>query len=112
MFQGCNGEEEYIACQGPKEETTHDFWRMIDQYDVKLIVMLTQLVEKNKEKCHQYYPTIRETFTYENMSIRCSSELDYKTYTQRTLILQKVTKLFLLLNYLSGYLFKLICIYR
>ncbi|KAK0159358.1 hypothetical protein PV328_010243 [Microctonus aethiopoides] len=89
FIKGCNGEEEYIACQGPKEETTHDFWRMIDQYDVKLIVMLTQLVEKNKEKCHQYYPTIRETFTYENMSIRCSSELDYKTYTQRTLILQK-----------------------
>ena len=47
-FQGFSGEEEFIACQGPKEETTYDFWRMIDQYDVKLIVMLTQLVEKNK----------------------------------------------------------------
>ncbi|XP_034948424.1 receptor-type tyrosine-protein phosphatase F isoform X3 [Chelonus insularis] len=89
FIKGFSGMEEYIACQGPKEETTYDFWRMIDQYDVKIIVMLTQLVEKNKEKCHQYFPTIRETFTYENFSIRCSSELDYRTFTQRTLILQK-----------------------
>ncbi|XP_043267007.1 receptor-type tyrosine-protein phosphatase H [Venturia canescens] len=89
FIKGFSGDEDYIACQGPKEETTYDFWRMIDQYDVKIIVMLTQLVEKNKEKCHQYFPTIRETFTYENMAIRCTSELDYKTYTQRTLILQK-----------------------
>lgn len=44
-----------------------------------------------QEKCHQYFPTIRETFTYENMSIRCSMELDYRTYTQRTLVLQKVS---------------------
>jgi len=43
-----------------------------------------------QEKCHQYYPTIRETFRYENMTIRCTSELDYRTHTQRTLVLQKV----------------------
>uniref|UniRef100_A0A0C9RSG0 protein-tyrosine-phosphatase n=1 Tax=Fopius arisanus TaxID=64838 RepID=A0A0C9RSG0_9HYME len=89
FIKGCGGEEEYIACQGPKEETTYDFWRMVNQYDVKLIVMLTQLVEKNKEKCHQYFPTMKETFTYENMSIRCTTEFDYRTYTQRTLVLQK-----------------------
>lgn len=40
-------------------------------------------------KCHQYYPVIRETFGYENITIRCTSELDFRTYTQRTLILQK-----------------------
>ncbi|XP_012279804.1 tyrosine-protein phosphatase 10D isoform X2 [Orussus abietinus] len=92
FIKGCSGEEEYIACQGPKEETTYDFWRMIDQYDVKIIVMLTQLIEKGKEKCYQYFPTIRETFTYESMSIRCTSELDFRTYTQRTLTLQKKDK--------------------
>lgn len=89
FITGYSGEDEYIACQGPKEETTYDFWRMIDQYDVKIIIMLTQLFEKGKEKCHQYFPTIRETFTYEKMSIRCTSELDYRTCTQRTLVLQK-----------------------
>lgn len=89
FIKGYSGEDEYIACQGPKEDTTYDFWRMIDQYEVNIIVMLTQLVEKGKVKCHQYYPVIRETFGYENITIRCTSELDFRTYTQRTLILQK-----------------------
>lgn len=113
-FQGYTGEDEYIACQGPKEETTYDFWRMIDQYNISVIVMLTQLVEKGKvnspivniihtmlfpshidpllfqEKCHQYYPIIKETFRYENMTIRCTSEFDFRTHIQRTLVLQKV----------------------
>ncbi|KAL0134795.1 hypothetical protein PUN28_001517 [Cardiocondyla obscurior] len=92
FIKGYSGEDEYIACQGPKEETTYDFWRMVNQYNINIIVMLTQLVEKGKEKCHQYYPTIKETFRYENMMIRCTSELDFRTHTQRTLVLQKDNK--------------------
>ncbi|XP_076377068.1 phosphatidylinositol phosphatase PTPRQ isoform X2 [Megalopta genalis] len=92
FIRGYTGEDEYIACQGPKEETTFDFWRMMEQYNINIIVMLTQLVEKGKEKCYQYFPTIRETFRYENMTIKCISELDYRSYTQRTLVLQKENK--------------------
>ncbi|XP_076749342.1 phosphatidylinositol phosphatase PTPRQ-like isoform X1 [Xylocopa sonorina] len=92
FIKGYSGEDEYIACQGPKEETTFDFWRMIEQYNINMIVMLTELVEKGKEKCHQYFPTIRETFKYESMTIKCTSELDYRSYTQRTLVLQKENK--------------------
>lgn len=47
-LQGYTGEDEYIACQGPKEETTYDFWRMVNQYNINIIVMLTQLIEKGK----------------------------------------------------------------
>ncbi|XP_076665204.1 phosphatidylinositol phosphatase PTPRQ-like isoform X2 [Andrena cerasifolii] len=92
FIKGYTGEDEYIACQGPKEETTFDFWRMVEQYNINIIIMLTQLVEKGKEKCHQYFPTIRESFRYENMTIKCISELDYRSYTQRTLVLQKENK--------------------
>ncbi|XP_036149431.1 tyrosine-protein phosphatase 10D isoform X2 [Monomorium pharaonis] len=92
FIKGYTGEDEYIACQGPKEETTYDFWRMVNQYNINIIVMLTQLVEKGKEKCHQYYPTIEESFRFENMTIRCTSEFDFRTHTQRTLILQKENK--------------------
>nr|XP_012148043.1 PREDICTED: tyrosine-protein phosphatase 10D isoform X2 [Megachile rotundata] len=92
FIKGYSGEDEYIACQGPKEETTFDFWRMIEQYDVNIIVMLTDLIENGKEKCYQYFPIIKETFRYENMTIRCTSELEYRSYTQRTLVLQKENK--------------------
>ncbi|XP_046430615.1 receptor-type tyrosine-protein phosphatase H isoform X1 [Neodiprion fabricii] len=89
FIHGYSGAVEYIASQGPKEETTYDFWRMIFQYNVKVIVMVTQLVEKGKEKCHQYYPNMREHFEYEDITIRCSTQLDFVFYTQRNIVLQK-----------------------
>ena len=36
----------YIAAQGPCEETTSLFWEMIWQEDVRLVVMLTNLVDQ------------------------------------------------------------------
>lgn len=48
IFQGYSNEIEYIATQGPKEETCLDFWRMVFQYDVRVIVMVTNLIEQDK----------------------------------------------------------------
>ena len=57
-IQGYNGcPREYIATQGPKTDTVNDFWRMVWQYKVKAIVMVTGLVEKGVEKCARYWPT-------------------------------------------------------
>ena len=46
----------FIATQGPLESTIENFWRMVDQERVSLIVMLTHLKEHTKVKCHQYWP--------------------------------------------------------
>ena len=48
IFQGYSDEIEYIATQGPKEETCLDFWRMVFQHDVRVIVMVTNLIEQDK----------------------------------------------------------------
>lgn len=45
-LQGYNGQEKvYIATQGPMPHTVADFWEMVWQEEVPLIVMLTQLRE-------------------------------------------------------------------
>ena len=47
----------FIACQCPKENTIDDFWNMIASNNVQIIVMLTQFIEGNKNKCHEYFPS-------------------------------------------------------
>ncbi|XP_049791152.1 phosphatidylinositol phosphatase PTPRQ-like isoform X3 [Schistocerca nitens] len=89
FIQGYSKNIEYIATQGPKEETVKDFWLMVYQYDVTIIVMVTQLEEQGKVKCHQYYPNLRETAKYGEISVKCSIELQFSIYTSRTIMLEK-----------------------
>ncbi|XP_033115932.1 tyrosine-protein phosphatase non-receptor type 21-like isoform X2 [Anneissia japonica] len=46
----------YIASQAPMENTVKDWWRMIWEQEVQVIVMLTALEEEGKPKCHPYWP--------------------------------------------------------
>ncbi|XP_076260650.1 uncharacterized protein LOC143196660 isoform X1 [Rhynchophorus ferrugineus] len=46
----------YIATQAPMQNTVDDFWRMIWEQQVKVVLMLTHLVENGLEKCVDYLP--------------------------------------------------------
>ncbi|XP_023701529.1 receptor-type tyrosine-protein phosphatase H isoform X4 [Cryptotermes secundus] len=92
FIKGYSNDIEYIATQGPKEETCLDFWRMVFQHDVSVIVMVTNLVEQDKVKCHQYYPDLRENIVFGDMTIRCTTEVNFPIHTARTLVLVKGDK--------------------
>uniref|UniRef100_A0A8B9N1U6 Receptor-type tyrosine-protein phosphatase C n=1 Tax=Accipiter nisus TaxID=211598 RepID=A0A8B9N1U6_9AVES len=49
------GPKAMIATQGPLQETVCDFWQMVFQRKVKVIVMLTELKEGDQELCAQYW---------------------------------------------------------
>lgn len=88
--KGYSGNIEYIATQGPLEHTLIDFWRMVIQENSTLIVMVAQFIEQNKDKCFKYFPNNHENMELENgIAIRCCTELDFKTYTVRTLLVQR-----------------------
>lgn len=50
----------YIATQGPLPNTVNDFWWMVWQEKSNCIVMVTKEVEKEKNKCYRYWPTLEE----------------------------------------------------
>ncbi|KAM5146472.1 tyrosine-protein phosphatase non-receptor type 18 isoform 2-T2 [Mantella aurantiaca] len=64
FIQGVDNQPRYIATQGPLSHTLGDFWRMIWQYQVKVIVMACREVEQGKKKCERYWPLDEEPNQY------------------------------------------------
>ncbi|KOC16654.1 hypothetical protein AFLA70_204g001750 [Aspergillus flavus AF70] len=49
------GTKRYIATQAPVPDTFTDFWRVIWEQDVRLVVTLTAEFERGQIKCHPYW---------------------------------------------------------
>ncbi len=56
FVDGYKQKNAYISTQGPLDETIPDFWRMIWEQYVLVIVMTTKVIEQNRIKCAQYWP--------------------------------------------------------
>ncbi|XP_064154889.1 tyrosine-protein phosphatase non-receptor type 22 isoform X1 [Anguilla rostrata] len=83
FIKGALQQRAYIATQGPLPHTVQDFWRMIWEYNVKIIVMACREFEMGRKKCERYWPEKGEepfvcdpfTIHYESME----SKGDYLT---------------------------------
>ncbi|KAI1889868.1 hypothetical protein AGOR_G00167350 [Albula goreensis] len=80
-MRGYEGEEKvYIATQGPTVNTVTDFWRMVWQERSSIIVMITNIEEKN-EKCTEYWPEY--TVSYEGIEITVDQVIESDDYSLR-----------------------------
>ncbi|KAM5170210.1 receptor-type tyrosine-protein phosphatase R [Mantella aurantiaca] len=87
FIRGYGGmEKTFIATQGPMINTVNDFWQMVWQEDVPVIVMITKLKEKN-EKCVLYWPEKRGI--YGNVEVLVNSVNEHEYYTTRILTLKQ-----------------------
>ncbi|XP_052281510.1 receptor-type tyrosine-protein phosphatase C-like [Dreissena polymorpha] len=79
FIEGFNKKRAYIASQGPTETMMDDFWRMIWQYDISTVVMVTNLVEMGKMKCLRYWP------------LEVGSQKDFQAITTTFIFMEEFT---------------------
>ena len=72
---------------GPLPTTAVDFWRMVWQEKVHSIVMITNLVEGGKTKCHRYWPE-KDSVKFGPFEISTIDQQILADYTIRTLYVQ------------------------
>uniref|UniRef100_A0A8C1I958 Receptor-type tyrosine-protein phosphatase epsilon n=1 Tax=Cyprinus carpio TaxID=7962 RepID=A0A8C1I958_CYPCA len=91
FIDGYRQKDYFIATQAPLAHTVQDFWRMVWEWKCHSIVMLTELKEREQEKCVRYWPpegsvsfgdyvlelkrdTLCETFSIRDMLLSYASE--------------------------------------
>ncbi|XP_020762483.2 tyrosine-protein phosphatase non-receptor type 18 isoform X1 [Odocoileus virginianus] len=60
FIRGTDGSQAYIATQGPLPHTLLDFWRLIWEFGVKVILMACQETENGRKKCERYWALQQE----------------------------------------------------
>nr|XP_060624610.1 receptor-type tyrosine-protein phosphatase epsilon isoform X2 [Anolis sagrei ordinatus] len=74
FIDGYRQKDYFIATQGPLPHTVEDFWRMVWEWKCHTIVMLTEVLEREQEKCFQYWPS-EGSVTYGEITIEIKSDL-------------------------------------
>lgn len=82
---GYKERKKFICAQGPMETTVNDFWRMIWEQHLEIIVMLTNLEEYNKNKCARYWPEKQDSTQFGEYNVLFVSENKFSDYLIREL---------------------------
>ena len=93
----------YVASQGPMSNTINDFCLMVWNESVSCIVMITKLIERNKNKCELYLPEMcSQPVSYDNIVVTVKQISYLQDYEVRQLTIS--------VSYLYIFLISLICI--
>uniref|UniRef100_A0A667Y855 Receptor-type tyrosine-protein phosphatase n=1 Tax=Myripristis murdjan TaxID=586833 RepID=A0A667Y855_9TELE len=86
FIDGYRQKDYFIATQGPLSHTVEDFWRMVWEWRCHSIVMLTELKEREQEKCFQYWPS-EGSVTFGDYTLELTGDTQCDTFTLKDLVL-------------------------
>ena len=82
-----NSKYSYIATQGCLPTTINDFWSMVWQEKSMIIVMITNEMERGRDKCAHYWPDHKETLLFGRVKITCLNEVVHPCFVVRHFLL-------------------------
>ncbi|XP_055346079.1 receptor-type tyrosine-protein phosphatase delta-like [Paramacrobiotus metropolitanus] len=85
FVDGIHSPDAYILTQAPMSNTLADFWCMVWDYNVRVLIMLTNLEENGRKKSELYWPTSTDhPMTYGPFTVALVNEIVTAFYTVRT----------------------------
>ncbi|CAH1153419.1 unnamed protein product [Phaedon cochleariae] len=84
FIEGYDNTESFIITQDPLDGTVHDFWRMISEQGISVIVMLSEIGEG---KCPRYWPE-EESSHFDHIHVRYVQAESCPYYTRREMIIK------------------------
>ncbi|KAJ1569882.1 hypothetical protein HK096_011233 [Nowakowskiella sp. JEL0078] len=75
--------DQYVAAQGPLDSTIPDFYNMILDHEIRVVVMLTPLIESQRVKCAQYWPEEGNCLVFTNSHLPIKIEHIRESRDQR-----------------------------
>lgn len=86
FVMGYKERKKFICAQGPMDTTVNEFWRMIWEQHLELILMLTNLEEYSKTKCAKYWPDKSDgDKCFGDITVTHLQEMRYSDYIVREL---------------------------
>uniref|UniRef100_A0A915C0X9 protein-tyrosine-phosphatase n=1 Tax=Parascaris univalens TaxID=6257 RepID=A0A915C0X9_PARUN len=82
FIKGYKGRKTFIATQGPVDASVDDFWRMIWEHNVSVIVMVANLFERSRSQCSKYWPDDAPKL-YDRLEVRPVGSTYYSDYAVR-----------------------------
>ncbi|ELW47686.1 Receptor-type tyrosine-protein phosphatase V [Tupaia chinensis] len=92
FIPGYTHPQEFIATQGPLKKTLEDFWRLVWEQQVHVIVMLTVGMENGRVLCEHYWPADSTPVTHGHITIHLLVEEPEDEWTKREFQLQHVAQ--------------------
>ncbi|XP_062862794.1 protein tyrosine phosphatase receptor type Eb [Trichomycterus rosablanca] len=86
FIDGYRQKDYFIATQGPLSHTVQDFWQMVWEWKCHSVVMLTELKEREQEKCARYWPA-DGSLSFGEYAVELKRDVQYEAFSLRDLLL-------------------------